>query len=106
MSTKQSDSTWNLRQRAEKNIEATGATTSETLTHSEALRLLHELQVTQIELEMKNEELKLTKHDLEAARDSYFDLYDFAPVGYLTLNKDALIQRINLTAATMHGLAK
>jgi PAS domain S-box-containing protein len=65
--------------------------------------LLHELQVHQIELEMQNEEMRNAQLALELARDRYVDLYEFAPVGYLTLSHESLITSINLTGATMLG---
>lgn len=68
-----------------------------------AERLLHELQVHQIELEMQNEALRQSRLILEESRDSYLDLYEFAQVGYLTLNASGLISAINLTGATMLG---
>ncbi len=69
-------------------------------------RLVHELQVHQIELEMQNEELQATRADLEAGLERYADLYDFAPIGYLTLDSDGAIQTVNLTGARLLGLAR
>jgi len=79
---------------------------TESLNGKDVRRLYHELQIHQVELEMQNEELTSTKLDLEATRNSYFNLYDLAPVGYLTLSKDGLIERSNLTAASMLSLEK
>lgn len=63
--------------------------------------LLHELQIHQIELEMQNRELREVQEQLEEARDRYADLYDFAPMGYLTLEETGHILEINLTGAAM-----
>ena len=67
-------------------------------------KLIHELQVHQIELEMQAEELKRTQLALEESRDQYLDLYEFAPLGYITLTEKALISRANLTASVLLGI--
>jgi two-component system, cell cycle sensor histidine kinase and response regulator CckA len=69
----------------------------------DAQRLVHELQVHQIELELQNQELQQARDTMEAALEKYSDLYDFAPVGYLTLDREGTIQEVNLIAAKLLG---
>ncbi len=79
--------------------------TQPTAPHSPAdmQRLVQELQVHQIELEMQNEELLLAQAEAEAARARYLDLYEFAPVGYFTLSATGQIQELNLYASQLLG---
>ncbi len=67
------------------------------------MELLAELQIRQIELEIQNRELKVAQQQLETTRDRLSDLYDFSPVGYLTLDKTGRILEINLTGSAMLG---
>ena len=67
-------------------------------------QLVHELQVHQIELEMQAEELRRAHLELEESRDKYLDLYEFAPLGYLTLNNKAFISQANLSASAILGV--
>lgn len=70
---------------------------------TEVQRLIADLQAHQIELEMQNRALKETQRSLQHARNDYAALYDFAPVGYLTLTRTGKIAGVNLTAARMLG---
>jgi PAS domain S-box-containing protein len=69
-------------------------------------KLLHELQVHQIELEMQNEELRQARTDAETALQQYTELFDFAPVGYFTLDLDGIISQVNLAGAKLLGLER
>ncbi len=71
--------------------------------YADIVRLLHELQVHQIELEMQNEELLSAKEKAERTEDRYTELYDFSPSGYLTLSKGKEITELNFAAARMLG---
>ncbi|MFH0838038.1 MAG: PAS domain S-box protein [Patescibacteria group bacterium] len=67
-------------------------------------KVLHELRVHQIELEMQNDELRQAQKRLEESQAKYFDLYDLAPVGYLTLGEQLQVLEVNLTAANLLGM--
>ncbi len=94
-----------LRQRAEEKVCGDDAAVHP-LSPEETERLIYELRVHQVELEMQNEELHRTHHDLAAAKDRYFELYDLAPVGYLTLSPAGIIREANLTAAALLGVTR
>ncbi len=68
--------------------------------------VIRELQVYQIELEMQNEELRKAQLALEESRQRYANLYDFAPVGYFTFTREALIKEMNLAGATLLGVVR
>ncbi len=70
---------------------------------AEALKLIHELEVHQIELELQNKELILSKEQAEIYAAKYAELYDFAPTGYFTLSKEGKIIELNNTGTTMLG---
>ena len=93
-----------LRQRAEDAESRQAAPDSGTTPAPE--RLLHELRVNLIELEMQNEELLRIQDELEAERARYLEFYDFAPVGYLTLCLSGTIEALNITAADLLGAAR
>jgi len=97
-----------LRRRAEERFGAHRADSSadKITLPAETQRLLHELQVHQIELEMQNEELQRARLDVEEGLSRYTDLYEFAPVGYLTLNRAGEIRQVNLTGARLLGLER
>ena len=69
----------------------------------ETQRLVQELEIHQIELQMQNIEILQTRNDLEISLEKYTDLYDFAPVGYLTLDRNGQISAINLAGAGLLG---
>ncbi len=69
-------------------------------------RLVHELEVHQIELKMQNEELRQIRDVLDASLEKYTDLFDFAPIGYFTLNSKGEIAVLNLTGSALLGMER
>ena len=95
-----------LRQKAEKALEGAPEQQALTSAESDLQKLVHEISVHKIELEMQNEELRRSREELEASRSEYAELYDLAPVGYLTLDERGLITRANLTACGLLGVER
>jgi len=94
-----------LRDDAEKQF-AHSPYSSPNLTGQTQEKLIHELGVHQIELEMQAEQLRAAHLALEESRDKYLDLYEFAPLGYLTLTNKALITEVNLSGAALLGVER
>ncbi len=82
------------------------AAASELKAATDSQRLLHELQVHQVELEMQNTELQEARDRMEALLEKYTDLYDFAPVGYYSLDEQGRILELNLTGAALLGVER
>ena len=102
-----------LRRRAEKAVQKRPLDNLDfaELSDEEMQRLIHELQVHQIELEMQNDELRRFQNELEESRnkyselfDQYSNLYDFAPVGYFAIKENGIIAQANLTGAALLGI--
>ena len=72
-----------------------------TIISADVNELIENLKIQQIELEMQNDELLSTQARLEISQRRYFELYDLAPVGYLTMDPKGIILEINLTAANL-----
>jgi len=98
-------STASLRSKAEEQLRQEPKEPAES-SPEEMLAALQELRVHQIELEMQNEQLRATQADLELARELYVELYDFAPVGYLTLSERGLVRAANLTSTRLLGIER
>ena len=90
-----------LRQKAEELQQQKHSIADSKLSEEETLRLIHELEVHQIELEMQNEELTLAKEQAEIATQKYSELYEFAPSGYFTLTNTGKITQLNLTGSQL-----
>jgi PAS domain S-box-containing protein len=94
-----------LRRQAEERLSAIEKT-HPPRTKESTQRLVHELEVHQIELEMQNSELSQARDDIETALESYTDLYDFAPIGYVTLDREGTVRAANLTASVLFGIER
>jgi len=92
-----------LRERAEGIIKKRRLKPGTELSEVEVLKLIHELEVHQIELEMQNEEILLSKEKADATAGKFTELYYFAPIGYFTLSKEGIIVEMNLCGSQMLG---
>lgn len=99
---KHSDS---LRKQAEEFLDKASSATRK-IPSQDVKRLVEELRVHQVELEMKNEELRRVQIELQESRDRFSNLYDFAPVGYFTISDKGMIQEANLKGASMLGVER
>lgn len=96
-----------LRAQAEASLHGLAHAPTDGLSPEAQRRLLHELQVHQIELELQNDELRSTQANFEDSQARYLELFEFAPVGYITVSiEQALIQKANLGAAALLGRSK
>jgi hypothetical protein len=95
-----------MRRHAEEILRAKTTVNRHLWTEAESQRLYHELEVHQIELEMQNAELRQARDELETTLAKYTDLYDFAPVGYFTIDRDEIIRAANLTGANLLGIER
>jgi len=92
-----------LRIKAEEQLKDKQKKMDKAVIEADVKKLMHELQVHQIELEMQNEELRQAYDTAETALKKYTMLYDFAPMGYVTLDSDCNITELNFTGAEMLG---
>jgi PAS domain S-box-containing protein len=98
----QEDASW-LRQKAEEQLNRRKSETKKIVSETDMMKLIHELEVHQIELELQNKELVIAKEKAERAEEKYTELYDFAPSGYFTLSQQGNILEMNLHGAQMLG---
>jgi PAS domain S-box-containing protein len=92
-----------LRLKAEKLLEEKKKSSRIPAVATDDLKLFHELQVHKVELDMKNEELRQAYEAQESALKKYTMLYDLAPIGYFTLDREGVIIELNYTAADLLG---
>lgn len=95
-----------IRHKAEEQHKNKPSKIKNTSNKADIQRLLHELEVHQIELEMQNEELRLANEHVKSAVEKYTAIYDFAPMGYYTLDRVGNITELNLSGAAMIGIER
>ena len=92
-----------LRQKAEEALKERQSQLNLVRSEPDMLRLVHELEVHQIELEMQNDELQLAKEQAELATAKYVELYEFAPSGYFILTREGKIIQLNIAGSQIFG---
>ena len=97
---------YKLRYLAEEQLRADIKKPLPPVTEEELQRLVHELGVYRIELEMQNEDMKRVRDEVETSLEKYTDLYDFAPVGNFSLDRKGNISSVNLSGAKLLGLER
>jgi len=102
----ESDDKANLRREAEQRLQINPAATVLGLESVQLHRLVHELQVHQVELEIQNEELRRSRDEIEKGFANYRNLFEFAPVAYFNLDSDSTIRLVNLTGSTLLGIER
>jgi PAS domain S-box-containing protein len=95
-----------LRSRAEARLRGWRSMAGAQKSKPDSVRMVHELEVHQIELEMQNTELQEARNRMEGLLEKYTDLYDFAPVGYFSIDEQGRILEVNLTGATLLGVER
>ncbi len=95
-----------LRRQAEKRLDELSTAVEAADVPEGVAEVVHELRVHQIELEMQNEELRRAQLELDDQRQKYFELFDLAPVGYLTLSTEGIVGDANFTAARLLGVER
>lgn len=102
---KEADQT-GIRQKAEALLKKNPSISGSQLSEAEILKLIHELEVHQIELQMQNEELLEAKEKADQESNRFTELYDFAPSGYFTLTREGQIIELNLVGAKLLGIER
>ena len=95
-----------IRNKAEEHLKKKKLNSGSFATDSDAHKLLHELEVYQIELEMQNDELKAARDSAEKAMENYSSLFDYSPAGYFVITKEGNIRNLNFMGANMLGMER
>lgn len=102
-SNKKRDQMLELRKKAEKLVKKKEKNEKKSIKEIEYKKITHELEVHQVELQMQNEEMRIAKNETDSLLEKYTLLYDFAPIGYITLTPDCEISECNFRGAMLLG---